>query len=81
MRLIPEAFNERSISWQQDFSNCKPQRFSQLRVRNCPLRMSLMKLLKLPIEYPQPVITQIQFFHSADILRDMIRKIKINNTC
>lgn len=50
----PKTFYKRSVGRQQDFSNCKPQRLPQLCVRNCPLRLFLMKLLKLNIKQLEP---------------------------
>jgi len=50
----PKSFDKGSIGRQQDFSNCKPERLSQLSVRNCPLRLFLMEFLKHNIECLKP---------------------------
>jgi len=50
----PKSFDKGSIGRQQDFSNCKPERLSQLGVRNCPLRLFLMEFLKHNIECLKP---------------------------
>lgn len=47
---LPETLIERPKSGQENFSNCQPQRFTQLTVGNCPLRLPLMKLFKRRVE-------------------------------
>jgi hypothetical protein len=50
IRTIPKTLLERPICGQENFGNGQPQRLTQLAVRNGPLRLPLMKLLKLDIE-------------------------------
>lgn len=52
---MPETFKKSCISRQEDFSNSQPQRLSQLTIRNCPLRLPLMKFFKLSIEGFEPI--------------------------
>lgn len=58
---IPKTFDKWSICRKQDFCNSKSQRLAQFCIRNCPLRLSLMKLFKLHVKSFKPVNTTILF--------------------